>query len=164
MKNKYVFAAVAASLSVSFSAQAEDEKYFNGGYVGGELGYVDLSGGDSGIYYGGTAGVRTQMDSGLVLGIEGTFGGADVDFLDHIWSASGTVGMVVGAQERGLLYVGGGYAEAKASGFGISVTGDEYMVKAGYEHALGKSLSLRGQVSTYGFDDVATTLGVLLRF
>jgi len=164
MKMKLIGSAVAAVLFASFSVQADDKKYFSGGYIGAEGGYIDLSGGGSGIYYGGIGGVRTQLDNGLVLGIEGTYGGADVQYLDHVWSISGSIGMVVGEQKKGLLYVGGGYAEAKASGFGLSATGDDYMVKAGYEHALGKTFSLRGQAASYAFDDVSATLALMVRF
>ncbi|MFC3053178.1 outer membrane beta-barrel protein [Kordiimonas pumila] len=164
MKNIFKVALAALATSVAFSAHADDAKLFNGAYVGAELGYADFSGGLDGISYGGFAGGRIQLENNIVLGVEGAFGSADVDYLDHIWSVTGTVGLVVGEDKKGLVYVGGGYTKAKASAFGVSVTGDDYAVKAGYEYALSSRFSVRGQVITAGFDDTQFGLGVLARF
>lgn len=165
MKQYIKSACIAASALISVSINADDEKHFNGVYIGAEGGYLDLAGiEDGGIAYNGLLGIRTQMDNGLVLGLEGTFGSADIEFLDHVWSVSGTLGMAVGAEKRGLLYIGGGYAKAKASGFGFTVTGDDYAVKAGYEHALNDTLSIRAQASTFAFDDYMGGLAFIARF
>ena len=146
------------------SAQADDTKYFDGAYVGAEGGYIDAGDGANGVAYGGFAGFRTQTNSGLVFGVEGSFGSADIDYLDHIWTATGTIGFTVGAEKRGLLFIGGGYASAKASAFGYSATGDDFTIVGGYEHALSDTWSVRAKASYLNEDAVSGTIGVLARF
>jgi len=157
-------AIAAATVVVSAAAHAEDTKNFNGPYVGAEIGYVNAEAGIDGLTYGGFAGYRLQLDNNIVVGAEGTFGSADITNLDHIWSIGGTIGLVVGAEKAGLAYLGLGYVEAKASVAGVSAKEDDYVVKAGYEHVLTDTFSIRGQASTNAFDDAQVTLGVIARF
>lgn len=163
MMNHIKAALVAGAALLSFSAHADD-KNFDGPYVGAEVGYTEFSGGSDGVYYGGLVGFRKQLDNKLVLGLEGSFGSADIDFLDHIWSVGATVGYVLGDSKKGLLYVGSGYAESKSSAFGATVKGGDYTVKLGYEHVLNNTLSLRVQTYTVAFDAEVMTLGLIARF
>jgi len=161
--NKFVTAAVSAALfACAGTVQADDDKHFDGLYLGGSAGYLDL--GNSGISYEGFLGFRKQSDSGVVFGAEGTFGSADIDFLDNIWSVNGTLGMVVGEEKRGLLFVSAGYAEAKATAFGFSNTGDGFRGNLGYEYALSDTFSFRIKATTYDFVDFGASSGFLVTF
>jgi len=163
--NKFVTAAASvALLTCASAAQAQDsEKHFNGLYLGGSVGYAD-AGGDSGVSYEGFAGIRKQTDGGVVFGVEGTYGNIDIDFLDHIWSVNGLIGTVVGQDNRGLLFISSGYAEAKASAFGFSATGGGLRTDVGYEHAMSKNFSFRIKATTYEFDDFGASAGLLVKF
>ncbi|NVJ96606.1 MAG: outer membrane beta-barrel protein [Alphaproteobacteria bacterium] len=174
---KKTLIAAAAVLAATATAQADD-KVFDGGYVGGELGYTDAGDGVNGAYFGAFGGYRKQNDSGLVYGIEGTFGktSADLtaggikfdDVYDREWTVMGTLGTVVGESKRTLLYVGAGFVQQKASisygGYSESATGESYVVSAGFERALGENMSLRLRASTYEFEIASVALGLGFRF
>jgi len=155
-------AASVALFAFATAVQADDEKHFDGLYFGGSVGYMDL--GDSGVSYEGFLGYRKQSDSGVVLGVEGTYGGVDINFLDSIWSVNGTLGMVVGKEKSGLLFLSGGYAEAKASAFGFSATGGGFRADLGYEYAVSKRFAVRVKATTYEFDDFGASAGFVLKF
>ena len=163
--NKLTLAAVSAALlACSATVQADEDKKFNGAYIGGSIGYLDIADFEGGVAYEGFLGYRKQSDNGLVLGIEGTFGSADLEYLDNVWSVNGSLGWVVGEEGRGLMFVSGGYAEAKASAFGFSDTNGSFRADIGYEHALGESLSLRVKATTFEFDDYGASAGFVVRF
>jgi len=164
MKKLTSAAFAAALLASAASVQAADDKPFSGTYLGADVGYLDLEGLDGGISYEGFLGLRKQTNGGFVYGIEGTFGSADIELLDHVWSVNGVLGAVVGQEGRGLIFVSGGYAEAKASAFGVSVTGDAFRGDIGYEYAMGDNYSIRIKATTFEFDDYGASAGFLVRF
>jgi len=160
---KILTAAVSVALfACATTAQADDDKHFDGLYLGASVGYLDL--GDSGVSYEGFLGFRKQSDSGVVFGVEGTFGSADIGFLDNIWSVNGTLGMAVGEEKRGLVFVSGGYAEAKASAFGFSATGGGFRADLGYEYAVSKNFAIRLKATTFEFDDFGASGGFVVKF
>ena len=167
---KYLLASVALA-AFSTTAFAQDEKHFDGGYLGGEIGYQDSGDGLNGVYYGATAGFRKQTDGGLVYGLEGNFGKADVDvggvsnIIDNQWSALGTVGWVFGNENRDMFSLGAGYVNVKVSALGQSATGDGVASFAGYERAIGDNLSFRLRVTSYdAFDTFIGSAGFGFRF
>lgn len=159
-----------ALLAAATTAQAQDAKHFDGGFIGAELGYMDAGDGINGVYFGANAGWRKQMDSDFVWGIEGTFGKSNVDYggfddvYDHQWTAMPFIGKAFGAEKRSLVTLGAGYAEAKASIAGASATGNGFAAALGYEYALGENWSVRAKATTYEFDSVIGTIGLGLRF
>ena len=161
--NKLLTAAASVALfACATTAQADDEKHFDGLYLGGSVGYIDF--GDSGVSYEGFLGFRKQNDSGFVFGVEGTYGSADIDFLDNIWSVNGILGMVVGEEKRGLIFISTGYTEAKQSGFGLSATSSGIRSDLGYEYSVSKNFAVRIQATTYEFDDFGASGGFIVKF
>ncbi|TNE66645.1 MAG: hypothetical protein EP335_02845 [Alphaproteobacteria bacterium] len=156
-------AMMVATLAIAGAAHAEDEKHFDGFYAGGEFGRT-FSGGEDDIYYGAVAGARKQFDNNWVFGVEGTFGTAAIQHLDHIWTVKGTAGYVFGSEKRDMVFVGFGYVEAKASGNGISVKGSDVSSMFGYERAMGSNISLRVKADIYSDDTIVPSVGVAFRF
>ena len=145
------------------AANAQDQKNFDGFFLGGEFGHTFSDGPDD-IYYGAVGGYRVQLDNNIVVGLEGTFGSADIQYLDHIWTVNGTVGYAFGAEKRDLIFGGVGYVKAKASAAGFSATSDNVSFIAGYERAVGDNVSLRVKANVYGDDSVVPSVGVAFRF
>ena len=122
---KHIFAT--ASLITAFSTAtlaADEDKKFQGAYVGIESGidWTKLSGDasrDKSFYYGGVIGFRNQLESGLVVGLEGTFGDSgfapegSVFHSDYEWSAGLTLGTAFGSDGANLLYGKAAYVETK---------------------------------------------------
>ena len=167
---KYMIAGLLLA-TTSTAAFAQDTKHFDGGYLGGEIGYQDSGDGLNGVYYGATAGFRKQTDGGLVYGLEGNLGKADVDIaginniIDTQWSALGTVGWVFGNENRDMFSLGAGYVNIKVSALGQSETGDGIASFAGYERAIGDNFSFRLRVTSYdAFETVIGTAGFGFRF
>lgn len=168
---KKLIAASAGLLALTTTATAQEEKHFDGGYLGAETGYLDSGDGINGLYYGATLGFRKQTDSNLVYGIEGNLGKANVDFagfnniIDNQWSTMGIVGWVFGNESRDLVSVGVGYASVEVSAAGASATGDGVSSFIGYERAIGSNLSFRMRVTSYdAFDTFIGTGGLSFRF
>ncbi|MBL4790786.1 MAG: porin family protein [Kordiimonadaceae bacterium] len=116
------------SLASTISAAADDEKKFDGFYVGAESGLDYSTFGrtrerDTSFYYGGIIGIRKQLESGLTFGLEATFGdsgfsstnvsppviaGAPIatfeQSVEYEWSIGATIGTVFGAENNNLLY------------------------------------------------------------
>lgn len=171
MKKTCSAGAVLAAALLTTATQAQEEKHFQGGFIGGEIGYLDAGDGLNGVYYGANTGFRTQSDSGFVYGLEGTFGTSDVDFggldniIDHQWSVMGTIGKAFGSEKRDLISLGAGFAQVKASAFGVSATGEGFTSSLGYERAIGNNLSFRLRAIVYeDFETVIGTAGLGLRF
>ncbi|NVJ71609.1 MAG: porin family protein [Alphaproteobacteria bacterium] len=172
------YIAAAVILASATTAQAQDEKHFDGAYLGGEIGYEDARGGVDGVYLGALAGYRVQKDSDLVFGIEGTFGKTFTDIevigdnfdgdYDHEWSIMGTVGKAFGAEKRSLIFLGAGFAQQKVTisttNFSDSLTAETFAMALGYERAIGKNLSLRLRATTYEYKTVTGTFGLGYRF
>ncbi len=164
MKTRFLTATVAATLLFAGAANAQDDnKHFDGFFLGGEVGHT-VGAGDDDIYYGAVGGFRKQLDNDIVIGVEGTFGTAEIQYLDHIWTANATVGYAFGQDKRSLVFGGVGYVEAKASAAGFSVTGDDWSFVAGYERAMGNNLSLRVKANMYSDASVTPTVGLAFRF
>ena len=160
-----------AALALATTATAQEEKHFDGGYVGAEAGYLDSGDGFNGLYYGTTLGFRRQNDSNYVFGVEGNLGKTNIDIgsfdniVDSQWSIHGTAGWVFGAEKRDLFSVGVGYAKVNVSAGGSSTSGDGVSSFVGYERALGKNIALRFRVTSYDtFETFIGTGGVSLRF
>jgi len=161
---------------------ADNDKKFDGAYVGIESGVdwtklaADASR-DKSVYYGGVIGFRRQMDSGLVYGIEGTFGdtGYKGELTDahskYEWSAGLTLGTVFGEDGANLIYGKAAYVKARfdASDAADDSFGDAgWRFGAGYERALSENMSLRlgSDYTTYGNDKNgwAGKAGLLVKF
>lgn len=182
MKKTLVLAAVIAAGTAAHAEMieagtaADDSKNFDGFHLGGEVGYLNDSSDLNGVYFGGFAGYRRQLDSNVVIGVEGTFGKPDIDEttlgvtaeVDNLWTAMGSVGFVTGAEGRDLWSLGVGYAQTKASatysGTEVSDTSSGVGGFVGYERAMGDNLSLRVRVTTYEFDSYQGTVGLGFRF
>ena len=150
----------AALLALSATAQADSENTFSGPYIGAQIGISDQS--DETELAGALfAGYRTQLDNNIVLGGEFAFGSVDDNITKNVWSILGTAGLTVGSNDNGLAYVGLGYTKINTD---LGISGDDYIVAAGYEHALSNTWSVRGQISTAGFHSTDLTVGVLARF
>lgn len=175
-----------------FSAQAQDQdKSFEGGYVGGEVGFLNVDtdisilGNIGGVYYGGFLGVRGQSDNGFVYGIEGYFGGASNDATITVGSASAMIDMgrifgvdgVLGyaASSKVLVFAHGGYMNAKvtASTSGIAppvVISDSeggWRAGGGIEYRFNKNINGRAKLSYGKIEDVgffSALFGVLVPF
>ena len=168
---KTLLAAGVATLALSTTATAQDEKHFDGAYIGAEAGYQDSGNGLNGLYYGTTLGFRKQTSNNLVYGIEGNLGKANIDFggfdnvIDNQWSVQGTIGWAFGDEKRDLLTIGAGYAGLKVSIAGFSNTGDGISSFIGYERAIGDKFSFRMRVTSYdAFDTFIGTGGFSFRF
>lgn len=167
---KYGVALIAlAALSNNVSAQ--DSKHFDGAYVGGEIGYLDADSNVSGIYYGGTIGLRKQFDNNVVFGIEGNLGSSNADFrnfnnvIDRQTSVLATYGLAFGSQKRDLISAGVGYINTNVSFDDFDGSSGAIASFIGYERALGSKLSVRFRITAYeGFDAFNGTGGLVFRF
>jgi opacity protein-like surface antigen len=164
------------------SAAADQDKKFDGTYVGIESGidWTKLAtdgSRDKSLYYGGVFGFRNQMDSGIVVGIEGTFGDtgykneATGAHSNYEWSAGLTLGTAFGSDGANLIY---GKAAYVKTNFDLSdAEGDSYgdsgwRFGGGYERALNQNVSFRlgADYTTYGDekDGWAGKAGLLFKF
>ncbi|MFC3051372.1 outer membrane protein [Kordiimonas pumila] len=179
---KTIIAASIVSLTAATATLAQDGKYFDGSYVGieGGLDWTELaidSNSDNSLYYGGVIGFRNQMDSGIVTGIEGSFG--DTGYKNDLtgthsnyeWSASLILGKAFGQDGTNLLYGKAGYVRTN---FDATPADDDsygeggWRFGGGYERAVNERLSMRlgADYTTYGNDENAwqTKAGVLVSF
>lgn len=180
MKSK-LYTAAALSTLLALPVAAQDSAPFSGPYGGIEAGvdWTRLAGDrkrDRSFYYGGVIGYRQQLDSGLVMGIEGTFGDSGYKnnaagiAADYEWSTSLVLGTAFG-DGANLLYAKAGYAQTSFDPLGTpddSFTDGGWRFGGGYERALTDTVSFRlgGDYTTYG-DDVGQWQakgGLLLRF
>lgn len=168
MTKSFSFAAVVAASLIAAPAVAGD---WNGGYVGGQLGYahVELSatGGsiDEDSFVGGlTAGYDSDFGE-YVLGVGIDWDFADTSFTDSV-GATLDVNSILRLKVRGgfdigqgLAYATGGYAhiygDVALAGVG-SASFDEsgYFIGGGYEHLITEQFSLGGEVLYNRFNDV----------
>jgi opacity protein-like surface antigen len=173
-------ATLIAATSTATLAADEDNK-FHGSYVGIESGidWTKLSNdasSDKSLYYGGVIGFRNQMDSGLVVGIEGTFG--DTGYKNELtgahanyeWSAGLTLGTVFGSDGSNLIYGKAAYVQTNFdAGTGLdNYTDKGWRFGGGYERAMSENVSLRlgADYTTYGneADGWAGKAGLLFKF
>lgn len=164
---KTIFTTVAFLATASTATlAADDDKKFDGLYGGIEAGidWTKLSGDlarDKSFYYGGVVGFRRQMDSGLVMGLEGTFG--DTGFqnnsanADYEWSAGLTLGSAFGSDGDNLIYGKAAYVRTRFVEAGDSDTNSNFTTNGwrfggGYERSLNENVSFRlgADYTTYG--------------
>lgn len=180
MKSKLLIATAISSM-IAFPAMAQDTEPFTGLYGGVEAGvdWTKLAGDlkrDRSLYYGGVIGFRQQMDGGLVMGIEGTFGKSGYENnavgidADYEWSTSLVLGSTFG-DGGNLLYAKAGYAQTSFDPQGTqndSFTDGGWRFGGGYERAINEHLSFRlgGDYTTYGNDNGQWQAkgGLLLKF
>lgn len=173
--------ATALAAFITLPATAQDTNPFTGAYGGVEAGVdwtrlADDAKRDRSLYYGGVLGFRQQLDNGLVMGIEGTFGDSGYKNnalglrADYEWSTSVTLGTTFG-DGLNLLYGKAGYAQTSFDPIGTeddSFTDGGWRFGGGYERALNENISFRlgGDYTTYGDDKGQWQAkgGFLLRF
>lgn len=174
-----------ASLITAFSTAtlaADDDKKFQGSYVGIESGidWTKLStdtSRDKSLYYGGVFGFRNQLESGLVVGLEGSFGDTGYKNEDtgahsnYEWSAGLTLGTVFGNDGANLLYGKAAYVQTNfdaGTGTDNNYNDSGWRFGGGYERAINPNISLRlgTDYTTYGndVDGWAGKAGLLLKF
>ncbi len=161
---------------------ADNDKKFDGSYIGVEAGIdwtklANDTGRDKSFYYGGVLGFRSQMNSGLVIGLEGTFG--DTGYQSPItganakyeYSAGLTLGSAFGDDGANLIYTKAAYVRARfdpSSAAGDAYTDDGWRFGGGYERALSDSMSFRlsTDYTTYGTgkNGWASKAGLLVKF
>lgn len=176
-------ATIAAALGTAFTGatQAQNSETFTGLYGGieGGLDWTKLANDrkrDRSLYYGGVLGYRAQMDSGLVMGLEGTFGksGYDNNALglkaNYEWSSSLLLGSTFG-DGNNLLYGKAGFARTNFDPQGTpndSFNDDGWRFGLGFERAVTSNVSFRlgGDYTTYGngVDQWQSKAGLLFRF
>lgn len=179
---KTLIAASTLVIAATTATIANDDKKFDGAYVGieGGLDWTKLAtdtGRDRSLYYGGVLGYRSQMDSGLVVGLEGTFGDTGYKnettgaHSNYEMGASLTLGTVFGSDGSNLLYGKAGYVRTKfdaSSAEGDSYTDGGWRFGGGYERAVSENISLRlgADYTTYGDDKSGwqTKAGILVNF
>jgi len=173
-------ALITAATTATFAA--DDDKKFDGAYAGVEAGidWTKLAtdtGRDKSFYYGGVIGFRTQMDSGLVMGIEGTFGDTGYKnettgaHANYEWSAGLTLGTAFGDDGANLIYGKAAYVKTQfdaSSAADDNYSGDGWRFGGGYERALSANVSLRlgADYTTYGDDKNGWSAksGLLVKF
>jgi len=187
---KTILAASLMTVAATTATFAADDRKFDGSYVGIEGGMdwtkLETDGKrDRSIYYGGIIGYRTQMDSGLVMGIEGTFGDTGYNrpatgaHTNYELSAGLTLGMAFGNDGANLLYGKAAYVRTRfdrSSAADDSYNDGGWRFGGGYERAINDNLSLRlsADYTTYGKDKstiategrsgIQTKAGVLVKF
>jgi len=154
-------AVIAAALMASSATVAADDS-FSGLYIGAEGGFDSTTFGgakDNTRYLGGLLGFRYQMDSNMVLGIEGTYGnsgysgsgGFDFSTPDfgNEWTASGLLGFAFGDDNDNLVFAKVGYTQTKFdiidNDTDAVTSGDVTGLRfgGGYERKFGDILSVR---------------------
>lgn len=169
MSKSLSFAAVVAVSLIAAPAVAGD---WTGGYVGAELGFgtfdSNISGDDTGFIGGLTGGYDYDFGD-YVVGV-----GIDYDFVDATLDvpafvpASLEVNGLLRLKARGgydlgqgLIYATAGYAHVygDASAGVNSASYDEggYFVGGGYEHLIGESFSVGGEILYNRFNDVESS-------
>lgn len=192
MKFKFLVSATAAAVAcVAAPAMAQDR---NEGsfYVGGQIGYHDLSVGneanvpgvvnvdDAGLIYGGVIGLEFNVgESPVVLGVEanGNLGDGPIEseygvlgFVGYEMTPSTMISLRGGYQEVRFDYyellglTEGANIPVDRTIFGLDQTADDYLVGVGARFMLGDNLAVRGAVDTLGFDTVRGTVGLSVHF
>lgn len=178
MKHAFVCALCLAASPV-FAREAANN--FNGPFVGIQAGWQQdrqkagegavlfdpESRSDSGLAYGGHVGYDFRLAPSLVVGAEVALTGrtgsgviGDGIFLYQLNQgrtvvASGRLGYLATSDD--LIYVRGGYANARSTTSGgpgngrFSINREGYLIGAGYEHILAQSVSARIE---YGYSDL----------
>ena len=176
-----IAAATLAALTAP-AAFANDELKFDGVYGGIEAGFdwtklADDTKRDGSKYYGGVLGYRVQSDSGMVFGLESTFGDSGYNnealgvHADFEYSASAVFGAAFGGDSANLLYGKVGHVRTRfdaTEGGGEKYTDGGWRFGGGIERAVSSNISLRlgADYTTYGKDknQWQSKAGVLVKF
>lgn len=177
-----LIAATALVTTTASTAFANDDAKFDGIYGGIETGldFTKLAGDakrDKSLYLGGVLGYRVQMDSGMVFGLEGTFGdngyknNALGKHTDYEYGGSLILGSAFGNDGANLLYGKVGYVRARFDETGAGGTkhfDGGWRFGGGYERSLSDNLSFRLGVdyTKYNKEDTQwqAKSGILLKF
>lgn len=155
-------------------APAPASPFWEGGYIGGQVGYAygefDLGGSfDNDSVIGGlTAGYLWNLGNDWYAGPEFQYDWADVSVTDPNTGNTATFNemarlkAVVGkAMGNGFLYGTLGYAYADFDGVGtfFNGSGDSYLVGVGYDHRVSDNWTVGGEYMYHAFDGVGTAGG-----
>lgn len=184
--NKFALlvSAVVLPFAVPGVAQAQESTSAHP-YVGAQLGLHDLGAGDdfdgtgfdiddSGLVYGGYAGVDFDLGKSAVIGVEGNFnlGNGPID------SEYGVAGRI-GYRAKGgtVVFARAGYQWVNVDGEGLlnideSLIDDDdfddtigdFLVGVGADIAVGEKLGVRVAVDTISFDTLRPSVGMHLKF
>lgn len=172
----YTAPVVEAPVAAPVAAVAPNGDW-NGGYVGGQLGYVDSSAGPvegDGVLYGVRGGYDWDLGQ-WVVGVGLDWDKTDIDLgnagdnLDSIGRLKARGGYDLG---RTLIYATGGWAHAEADLGGVSRSDSGWFAGIGLDYALNDRWTIGGEVLHNQFDDFdnsgtdldATTAAVTVGF
>ena len=199
MKKIITSLSVAAISAMASAPTFAGEYLFDGPYLGIEAGYNKMNthilasltppqlatfdSSLSGLTFAGFAGWRVQTDSGLVFGVEASFGDSTSDIVvdtnnkvifGRQLGIDATIGTTLGEAEEILVFAAIGYKNVKitaqfpAVNYVESANGDGIKFGAGLEYAISKTFSLRGTVNYVNYEadisDTQALLGVLFKF
>lgn len=166
-----VLSAAATPAALAQEAPVEEQR-FEGVYGGLTVGYGDFGEGGDGGNFDFFAGGRVQTDSGLVYGIEGSWGVSDsesrepfFDIFDGYLSVLGKVGYT--PNNRVMWYGGLGYTSIDVANELVNLDrADGVVFEAGVEYMPSTwfGLRLRGQYHTASNESDITNVGAGLFF
>lgn len=126
MKMKAIVSYAVIALAISSSQASAQDADLSGFYVGGLVGVDSLrisdiadSGSEEDIGYGVTAGYDYELDSGVVVGVEGEWSDSEVSVIGNSVTLSAGRDLYLGLRggfglgARGMIYAKGGYTNAK---------------------------------------------------
>ena len=131
---------------------------------------------DSGLVYGGYAGVDFDLGKSAVIGVEGNFNLGDGP-IDSEYGVAGRIGYR--AAGGTVIFARAGYQWIDIDGAGligvdedliddddldVSDTIGDYLVGVGADIAVGERMGLRVAVDTVSFDTLRPSVGLHLRF
>lgn len=156
---------------VTVPAPVQVKSFWEGGYVGGQIGYTfgefDLGGSfdDDSVIGGLTAGYLFDIGNGWYMGPEFQYDWADVTVTDPGTGNTATfdemarLKLIAGKEMgNGLLYASLGYAYADFNGVGTFFNGsaNSYVVGLGYDWRVGENWTVGGEYMYHSFDDVGS--------
>ncbi|MEX0299394.1 MAG: outer membrane protein [Kordiimonas sp.] len=170
LKTALIAATAIVATTATTATFAQDDYKFDGIYGGIEAGldFTKLANDakrDRSLYWGGVLGYRVQMDSGMVFGLEGTFGDSGYKnnalgkHTDYEYGGSLILGSAFGEDGSNLFYGKVGYVRARFDETGVEGGTKHFdggwRFGAGYEKSLSQNISLRLGVdyTTYNKDD-----------
>ena len=145
--------------------------FWEGGYVGGQIGYTygefDLGGDfdDDSVIGGLTAGYLWSLGNGWYMGPEFQYDFADVTVTDPgtgntaSFDSIARLKLIAGYEVgNGMVYGSLGYAYADFDGVGtlIDGSGDSYVAGIGYDHRVSDNWTVGAEYMYHAFDGVGT--------
>ncbi|AVO38461.1 outer membrane protein [Pukyongiella litopenaei] len=172
---KKLAAVALLSLAAASPIHAQGTSFWEGGYVGGQIGYtygdfsLNLGNFDNDSVIGGlTLGYLWAVGSGWYLGPEFQYDFADVTVVDPNTGNTATLDQIgrlklIAGREvgSGFLYGSIGYAYGNIDGLGgfLDGDGDSYVLGLGYDWQLTDTLSLGGEYQFQSFKNIGTSGG-----